>query len=59
MPSQDASVDIAIIKHLPPVRNIFSNFIQIFSFYEPIEKWKWNYIDMNSNQFNIIMKFEM
>ena len=26
----------------------FSNFIPIFCFWELIEKWKWNYIDMNS-----------
>ena len=36
----------------------FTNFIQIF-IKEPIEKRKWNYIDMNSNILNIIMEFEM
>ena len=44
-PPQHAPFDIASIKH----QTFFSNFIPIFCFQEPIEKWKWNYIDMNSN----------
>ena len=60
MPTLHASVDIAIIKYPPSCEKFFfSNFIQIFLFLRTIEKWKANYIDINSKIFNIIMKFEM
>ena len=32
----------------PPVRNIFFHFFSNNLFFRTIEKWKWNYIDMNS-----------
>ena len=40
-----------LLSNIPPAPSVRYMFFQSYSnilFWEPIEKWKWNYIDMNS-----------